>query len=124
LKYYLSQRDGSILKQEPLGWENIRNFLGQSCPVGNTGGCLVIYSMRELSVVPTEAHDIVSSSLAGLKRLIAKNVAATPVKVDADLVADIVLTFFTGLCLEQNLGRRKAASARKIEGFIEVLRRL
>jgi len=124
LKYYLSQRDGSILKQEPLGWENIKNFLAQSCPAGSTGGCLAIYSMRELSIVPSEAHNILSSSLAALKQLIAKNVAATSAKADADLVADIVLTFFTGLCLEQNLGRRKAASTRKIDHFIEILRQL
>src|SRR5580658_10958939 len=45
LKYYLSQRDGSILKQEPLGWENIKNFLALSCPAGSSGGCLAIYSM-------------------------------------------------------------------------------
>src|ERR1700721_9877 len=74
LKYYLSQRDGNILKQKPLGWQNIRNFLLQSCPAGNTGGCLAIYSMRELSIVPDEACDIVSTSLEALKRLIAKNV--------------------------------------------------
>jgi len=124
LKYYLSQRDGSILKQEPLGWKNIKNFLSQSCPAGSTGGCLAIYSMRELPIVPSEAHDIVYASLAALKRLIAKNIAAASVNSDADIVADVVLTFFTGLCLEQNLGRRKAASARKIEGLIEILRQL
>ena len=122
LRYYLSQRDGSILKQKPLGWENIKNFLLQSCPAGDARGCLAIYSMRELSIVPGEVHDILSTSLETLKRLIAKNVAATSARTDADLVADIVLTFFTGLCLEQNLGRRKAASARKIEGFMEIFR--
>jgi AcrR family transcriptional regulator len=124
LKYYLSQRDGSILKQEPLGWENIRKFLAQSCPAGSTGGCLAIYSMRELSIIPNEAQEVVSSSLAGMKRSIAENVAAESKTADADSVADIIVTFFTGLCLEQNLGRRKAASARKIEAFIEILQQL
>jgi AcrR family transcriptional regulator len=124
LKYYLSQRDGSILKREPLGWENIRAFLRQSCPAGQEGGCLAIYSMRELSVVPEEVHDILSASLEGVKRLLAKNIAATSVKADPDLVADIVLTFFTGLCLEQKLSRRKAASVRKIDGLIEIVSRL
>jgi AcrR family transcriptional regulator len=124
LKYYLSQRDGSILMREPLGWENIRAYLRQSCPAGQQGGCLAIYSMRELLVVPEEVHDIVSASLEGAKRLIAKNIAATSVKADPNLVADIVLTFFAGLCLEQNLSRRKAASARKIDGLIEIVSRL
>jgi len=79
---------------------------------------------RELSVVPDEVHDIVSTSLEAMKRLIAKNIAATSVKIDSDLIADIILTFFTGLCLEQNLSRRKAASARKIDGLIEIISRL
>jgi hypothetical protein len=73
--------------------------------------------------VSSEAHDVLSSRLETLKRLIEKNIAATSIEADADLVADIILTFFTGLCLEQNLGRRKAASARKIDGLIEILRR-
>jgi len=123
LKYYLSQRDRSILKREPLGWENVRAYLRQSCPAGQEGGCLAVYSMRELSVVPDEVHDIISTSLEGVKRLIAKNIAATSVKADADLLAEIVLTFFIGLCLEQNLSRRKAASARKIDGLIEIISR-
>jgi len=124
LKYYLTQRDGSILKRKPLGWENIRDFLRQTCPAGQQGGCLAIYSMRELAVVPDEVHDIVSASLEGAKRLIAKNIAATSVKTDPDLLADIVMTFFTGLCLEQNLSRRKSASTKKIDALIELVSRL
>src|SRR5277367_3480396 len=58
LKYYLSLRNGNILRQEPLGWGNIINFLHQSCPAGSNAGCLAIYSMRELPIVPGEAHDI------------------------------------------------------------------
>lgn len=121
LKYYLSQRDGSILKQKPLGWENIRNFLLQSCPAGNTRGCLAIYSMRELSIIPSEAQSMLSSSLELFKRLIAKNVAATSIDADANLVADIILTFFTGLTLEQNLDRKRASSGKKIDGLMEIL---
>src|ERR1700733_6606426 len=62
LKHYLKQRDGSILKKEPLGWHNIRNFLRRSCPVGQDGGCFAIYSIREWSIVPEEAHKAISSS--------------------------------------------------------------
>ena len=124
MKYYLSQRDGSILKKKPLGWQNINDFLLQSCPAGDTRGCLAINSLRELSIVCSEAHDVLSSRLEALKRLIAKNVAATSVKANADLVADIILTFFTGLCMEQNLSRKRAASGRKIEGLMKILRQL
>jgi TetR/AcrR family transcriptional regulator, copper-responsive repressor len=121
LKYYLAQRDGGVLRKEPLGWENIRNFLRVICANGTSTGCLAIFSMRELAIVPEEAHDIVEGSLDALRRAVAKNIAAESPKADADTMAELVMTFFTGLCMEQNLGKRKAASHRKIEAFIEML---
>ncbi len=68
LKYYLTQRDGSVLRKEPLGWHNIRNFLKKSCPAGKEAGCFAIYSIRELSIVPEEAHKVLSSSREALKK--------------------------------------------------------
>jgi AcrR family transcriptional regulator len=122
LKYYLGHRDRGVLKQKPLGWQNIESFLLESCPSGNTAGCLAIYSMRELSIVPKEAHDVLCNNMDTLKRLIIKNIAEASAKTDAVFLADIILTFFTGLCLEQNLGKRKAISVQKIEGFVGILR--
>jgi TetR/AcrR family transcriptional regulator, copper-responsive repressor len=123
LKHYLSRRDGGMLLEKPLGWDRIKHFLQQSCPAGTSGGCLAIFSMRELAIVPEEAHQLVANSLENLKRNIAKNVAAASSHADADAVAEIIVTFFTGLCMEQNLGRRKAVSFRKIDSFIDILRK-
>jgi hypothetical protein len=55
---------------------------------------------------------------------IAENIAATSIRADHDLISDNILTFFPGFCLEQNLSRWKSASARKIDGLIEVVSRL
>jgi TetR/AcrR family transcriptional regulator, copper-responsive repressor len=123
LRYYLANRDGSALTALPLGWDNIENFLKQTCPAGQKG-CLAINSMRELAIVPPEARAILATNLSGLKRLIAKNVTAKHTRLDAESIADIVLTYFVGLSLEQNLGTRKSITMRKIEDFMQVVQAL
>src|SRR5271170_3641470 len=120
LKYYLKQRDGRDLQKEPLGWHNIRNFLRRSCPAGKEGGCFAIYSIRELSIVPAEAHKILSSSREALKSLIRQNLIVESVE-DADELAAVILTFFTGICLEQNMGRKRAGAIRQIDLFLKRL---
>jgi hypothetical protein len=39
-------------------------------------------------------------------------------------IAEMVLSFFSGLCIERNLKSGKASSARKIENFMTALRNL
>ena len=63
-------------------------------------------------------------NLAGFKRLVVKNVAAEHPKMDPDAVADLVVTFFIGICLEQNLNTKKAAAPGKIEDLMRALRLL
>ncbi len=120
LKHYLKLRDGSDLKKEPLGWSNIRTFLRRSCPAGKEGGCFAIYSIREMSIVPEEAHRVLSSSRESLKNLMRQNLIAESVE-DADELAAVILTFFTGICLEQNMGRKRAAAIRQIDLFLKKL---
>jgi AcrR family transcriptional regulator len=120
LKHYLKLRDGSDLKKKPLGWSNIRTFLRRSCPAGKEGGCFAIYSIREMSIVPEEAHRVVSVSRQALKNLMRQNLIAESVE-DADELAAVILTFFTGICLEQNMGRKRAAAIRQIDLFLKKL---
>jgi hypothetical protein len=39
-------------------------------------------------------------------------------------IAEVVLSFFSGLCIERNLKYGKASSTRKIENFMTALRSL
>jgi TetR/AcrR family transcriptional regulator, copper-responsive repressor len=39
-------------------------------------------------------------------------------------IAEMVLSFFSGLCIERNLKSGKGSSTRKIENFMTALRRL
>jgi hypothetical protein len=59
-----------------------------------------------------------------LKQLMAKNIEAEKPKGDVNDLASIVLTFFTGLSVEQNLKPSRAATGRKVVNLMRVLRRL
>ena len=73
--------------------------------------------------MPDEAHSIVAQSREALKRLLVKNIEAES-KMDPESVAEMVLVFFSGLCIEHNLKSGKNSSARKIDRLMNVLRSL
>ena len=126
LRYYLETRGGDdILAAEPKGWHNIERFLAaaQTCYVaGGRRGCFSVNSLREIAVLPPNAQQIIDRRNASLKRLIIRNVKAEPGATNAPLLADMVLTFFAGLCIEQNVASNQAAISRKITGFMNFLR--
>ncbi len=57
-------------------------------------------------------------------QLIAKNIEAEDPKADVNDLASIVLTFFTGLSVEQNLKPNHAATGRRVDNLMRVLRNL
>jgi AcrR family transcriptional regulator len=127
LRHYFENRSGAaVLLQEPLGWTNIETFLkqmAQPCS-GEAKGCFGVNSMRDLGQLSAEAQQILNESKTRLKLLLAQNVAAEKTKMPAESVAEILSTFFSGLCIEQNLKSVKTASVRKVDDFIQALRLL
>ena len=124
LQHYLNNRCGrAMLSAEPLGWDNVEQLLRISltCPDGQKG-CFAISSMREFAILPPEAHKIVAESKARLKRLLENNIRAERTKMDPEVLAEIVSTFFSGLCVEQNLKTQRACSERKIQILMKLLR--
>jgi AcrR family transcriptional regulator len=124
LRYYLAtQESRGLLTEQPLGWKNIETFL-KFGPHGKNEqkGCFSVSSMREFAILPDEAHAIVAQNRATLKRLLVKNIEAERSKMDPESIAEMVLVFFSGLCIEQNLKSGKNSSARKIESLMKVLR--
>ncbi|HMF77081.1 MAG TPA: hypothetical protein VK604_15595 [Bryobacteraceae bacterium] len=59
-----------------------------------------------------------------LQRLLALNIEAEKPKMAPSAIAEMVLSFFSGLCIERNLNSRKTSSPRKIENFMTALRSL
>lgn len=125
LNYYLETRNGKeILSKEPLGWNNIEEFLTKVMACSESqGGCFSVSSMRDLSSLPAEANEMVNKSFVQLKKSIATNIAAEETKMDSSLLAEMVVTFYTGICFEQNLKNPRNSTNRKIEDFLSLLKK-
>jgi TetR/AcrR family transcriptional regulator, copper-responsive repressor len=109
----------------PLGWDNVERYLevALGC-VGDQKGCFSTNSMRELAILPAEAQGIVANSLKPLRQHLIKNIEAERPRMPAESLAEIVMTFFAGTSLEQNLASSRTAGSRKIKFFIRIMRTL
>jgi AcrR family transcriptional regulator len=126
LRHYLeSQEKRGFLTREPLGWKNVETFL-KNGPLnkGEQQGCFSVNSMREFAILPDEAYRVVTENRALLQRLLARNIEAEKPRMGPSAIAEMVLSFFSGLCIERNLKSGKASSTRQIENFMTALRNL
>jgi AcrR family transcriptional regulator len=126
LRFYLDRLPQlGLLMVEPLGWDNIEQFLklGPSNIEGQKG-CFAVSSIRELAILPPAAIEMLGHGRVQLKQLIARNIEAEKPKAEVNDLAGVVLTFFTGLSVEQNLKSSRAAAARKVDKLMQVLRSL
>jgi hypothetical protein len=80
--------------------------------------------MREFAILPHQAHVVVAGNRARLQQLLARNIEAEKPRMDPSAIADMVLSFFSGVCIEHNLKSDKGASTRKTATFMKVLRSL
>ena len=124
LRYYVDNLEyGPLLASEPLGWDNIERFLkAPPCDREGVKGCFAINSMREAAILPREAIGIISQSRSRLKKLIAKNIEGEQPETKADVRAELVLTFFTGLGMERNVSSSRTGLARKVDEFMKLIR--
>jgi TetR/AcrR family transcriptional regulator, copper-responsive repressor len=126
LRHYSRKRqEDEFLTAKPLGWKNIERFLKLApCSLEGQKGCFSINSMNQFAVLPPAAQEIVSKSRAFLKDLIARNVAAEKPAMKPTVLAEMILTFFTGISMEQHLKGSKASMNRKVDDFMKVIRKL
>ena len=126
LRHYLeSQERRGLLTKEPLGWNNVETFL-RNGPLNKDEqqGCFSVNSMRELAILPDEAYRVLTENRAVLERLLAMNIEAEKPRMAPSAIAEMVLSFFSGLCIERNLRSGKVSSTRKIDNFMTALRSL
>jgi AcrR family transcriptional regulator len=126
LRHYSRKRqEEEFLTAKPLGWKNIERFL-KLAPYSLKGqkGCFAVSSMNQFTVLPVAAQEIVSKSRAFVKDLIVRNVAAEKPRMKPTALADLILTFFTGITIEQHLKSSKALINRKVDDFMKVVRTL
>jgi TetR/AcrR family transcriptional regulator, copper-responsive repressor len=126
LQYYVDNLElGRLLASEPLGWDNIERFL-KARPHNRQGlkGCFAVNSMRECAILPQEAIDIITQSRSKLKELIAKNIGGEQPETEEYVLAELVLTFFTGIYMEHNVSTSQAGVARKVDEFMKLMRKV
>ena len=126
LRHYLESQDKrGLLTKEPLGWKNIETFL-KNGPLskGEQQGCFAINSMREFAILPDEAYGAITGNRTSLQHLLTMNIDAEQTIMAPSAIAEIVLSFFSGVCIERNLKLGKASSTRKIENFMTAVRSL
>jgi AcrR family transcriptional regulator len=122
LRYYYDKR-GAIehLAVVPLGWRNIENFFRfvlKPCDAGK--GCLGVTALAELQELSAAGRKVVAEGRVTLKRAFARNVAAENPQAAAEL-AEVLATFFAGLCVEQNLNAPRARVTRNVDVFLRAL---
>lgn len=111
--------------QGPLRWKDVEAFLKNGrLNKGEQEGCFSVNSMREFAILPDEAFGVVTANREMLQRLLAMNIEAEKSRMAPSAIAEMVLSFFSGLCFERNLESGKASSTRKIEIFMTNLRSL
>jgi AcrR family transcriptional regulator len=126
LLYYLENIEKKgLLTTKPLGWRNVERFLNLALNnLDGQKGCFAVNCMRESAILPPEAVASIARSGSKTKQLMAKNIEVEHPKMDADALAELVLTFFTGLCMEHNLSSSRSSIARKIDNLMDVVRSL
>ena len=122
LKYYTDRTAAAeMLNRQPLGWKNIETFLKAKMECTGQKGCLIVNSIREVSALPPQARTIINRHLDHVKALLLKNMKAEKTKTDPELLVSMLLTFNSGLCLEQNLGPSDILE--RVEQFLSMLKK-
>src|SRR5258708_14361440 len=113
----------NMLATKPLGWGNVERYLnlGLACWSGQKA-CFSVSSMRELAILPQEARLTVEKSMKPIRRLLISNIEAEKTRMDATGLADMAMTFFSVLSIEQNLATNRQSGLKRIEMFMQVMR--
>jgi AcrR family transcriptional regulator len=113
---------GALTKQ-PLGWNNVENFLKVCYGSWGQKGCFSVNSMREFVDLPPKARKLMIGNVMKAHHLLIDNLAAARGHGDDnDSLAGLIITFFCGICVQQNLGPDRAQIAKKIEHFMQLIR--
>lgn len=112
-----------ILDQQPLGWQNIEQFLLVAPQVSPAfGGCFSVNSTRDLATLPREATELIETFNVDRLASIKRNIEEETPPGDSDQLCDLVWTFFSGMCINANLGVDPVAHKNRVISFMRLLR--
>ena len=81
-------------------------------------------AMRDLAILPPEARSIVEKSMKPIRQLLISNIQAEEPRMDAASLADLTMTFFSGISIEQNLATTKNPGLKRIQVFMQMVKSL
>jgi TetR/AcrR family transcriptional regulator, copper-responsive repressor len=110
---------GRLAARKPSGVRLVKGDLSASGLEGQKG-CFSVNSMNQFAVLPPAAQEIVSKGRAFLKDLIARNVEAEKPTMKPTALAEMILTFFTGISMEQHLPEQSSRSSLGLTRRVEV----
>lgn len=125
-RYFALLVERAPLNTKPLGWNNIEKFLNLC--YGTWGmwgrkGCFSVNSMRAFSDLPPDARALMVGSLTRLKRVLVRNLSASRgTRKDNKALADLIITFFCGISVKQNLDPAEKEVAKQIARFMRLIR--
>ncbi|PIP93983.1 MAG: TetR family transcriptional regulator [Bdellovibrio sp. CG12_big_fil_rev_8_21_14_0_65_39_13] len=96
-----------ILTKQPLGYENVENFLKSSLNCSGEKGCYLANTMRELSFLPHQVKKLILENVASVAELLLMNLKAVSNRNDLDQFVSMILTFSTGISLKLNAMKPK-----------------
>src|ERR1700738_1627397 len=104
LQHYLdTQEKRGLLTTQPFGWNNVETFLKQGpYNKGEQQGCFSVNSMRELAILPSQTGEMMAEARTLLQRLLAMHIKGEKTRRAQSAIAEMVLSFFSGLCIERN----------------------
>src|SRR6202049_1490086 len=122
-QYFAMLLARGTLTTQPLGWNNVEGFLKVCYGSWGQRGCFSVNSMREFADLPPKARQIKIASVMTAHQLLIDNLAAARgSRDDNDSLAGLIVTFFSGICLEQNLGPDRARITKKSDAFMRLIR--
>lgn len=124
LMYYYEHRGApQILNASPLGWDNIERFLRLASPQANgCVGCFSVNALREFASLSEASRKLLIECHRRLLPELAVNIRAENPKLAPEVIADIVMVFFSGVCVESVL--HPAERNDSIEHFMQAVRML
>ncbi len=96
-----------ILLKEPFGEKNLENFLLFGPENAENKGCFVANSIREYSILPEEAKNVIAGHNQQTYQAVIKNLKAFIKDKDLEALATLVLIYKAGLALSSNMGEVK-----------------
>jgi hypothetical protein len=75
-----------------------------------------------VAAIRSQAAAAIANMTKALQFLIDNLAAARGGTDDNESLADLIITFFCGICLEQNLGPDRARITKKIDAFMRLIR--